>query len=159
MPHASRILAWTLVAECAVPEDVGDLLVSGKGAVAAYRTLRDTAIFTSKRLVVRDAQGITGTKVQIHSLPYCSILMWSSENGRGLFDVTAELTLCTKLGPVTITQGPRCAPAAGRIGAAGLARLPGSLLHPCRQARTRPAMRALWQTERTRLRAGWIRSA
>ena len=39
----------------------------------------ETAAIT-KRLIVRDAQGLTGKKVEIYSLPYSSINMWSSEN-------------------------------------------------------------------------------
>lgn len=37
--------------------DVNQLLVPGEVAVAAYKTFRDSAIFTNKRLIVRDAQG------------------------------------------------------------------------------------------------------
>ena len=55
--ETTPILAWTLVAECPIPPDVQALLVQGEQAVAAYRTFRDTAIFTSMRLIVRDARG------------------------------------------------------------------------------------------------------
>ena len=55
------------------PGDVEELLVTGETAIAAYRTFRDAAIFTNKRLIVRDAQGLTGKKVEIYSLPYSSI--------------------------------------------------------------------------------------
>lgn len=41
-----------------------DLLVDGEVAVAAYKTFRDSAIFTNKRLIVRDAQGLTGKKLR-----------------------------------------------------------------------------------------------
>lgn len=77
MPETAAILTWTLVSECAIPNDVNDLLVQGETAVAAYKTFRDSAIFTNKRLIVRDAQGLTGKKVEIYSLPYSSINMWS----------------------------------------------------------------------------------
>ena len=41
----------------------------GTGPLAAvYRTFRDSAIFTTKRMVVRDAQGITGKKVDVRRL-------------------------------------------------------------------------------------------
>lgn len=43
--------------EIPIPEDVVGVLVQGEQAYAAYKTLRDSAIFTSKRLIVRDAQG------------------------------------------------------------------------------------------------------
>lgn len=103
MSEINEILAWTLVAECAVPEDVAGLLVNREVALATYKTLRDTAIFTNKRLIVKDAQGVAGKKVEIYSLPYSLVLMWSSENGYGLLDFTAELSLWTKLGLIKIS--------------------------------------------------------
>lgn len=102
MTETGAILAWTLVSECPVPDDVSDLLVAGETAVAAYRTLRDSAIFTTRRLIVRDAQGFTGKKVEVYSLPYSSILMWSSENGHGLFNFNSEIELWTKAGHIKI---------------------------------------------------------
>ncbi len=102
MAETSNILTWTLVAECPIPNDVNDLLVEGEIAVAAYKTFRDSAIFTNKRLVVRDAQGITGKKVEIYSLPYSSINMWSTENAGKLFDVNAEVELWTRAGNIKI---------------------------------------------------------
>src|SRR5690606_37050034 len=63
--ETNAILAWTLVSECPVPGDVTDLLATGETAIAAYKTFRDAAIFTNKRLIVRDAQGFSGKKVEI----------------------------------------------------------------------------------------------
>lgn len=89
------LLAWTFVSECAVPADVENLLVTGEVGVAAYQTIRDTAIFTNKRLIVRDVQGLTGKKVEIYSLPYQAITMWSTENA-GTLDFNAEVELWTR---------------------------------------------------------------
>ena len=58
MPEVNTILTWTLVAECPIPDDVSPLLVDGETPVAAYKTFRDTAVFTNLRLIVRDAQGL-----------------------------------------------------------------------------------------------------
>lgn len=102
MAETNGILAWTLVSECPIPGDVSDLLVQGETAVAAYKTFRDTAIFTSKRLIVRDAQGITGKKVEVYSLPYSSIVMWSSENGHGLLNFNSEIELWTRAGHIKV---------------------------------------------------------
>lgn len=96
------ILSWTLIRECPIPEDVKDLLVEGEVAIAAYKTFRDSAIFTNKRIIVRDAQGITGKKVEIYSLPYKSIYMWSTENAGKLLDFNAEVELWTKAGHIKI---------------------------------------------------------
>jgi hypothetical protein len=102
MAETGNILTWTLVSECPIPNDVSDLLVEGEVAIAAYKTLRDSAIFTNKRLIVRDAQGITGKKVEIYSLPYSSINMWSTENAGKLFDINAEVELWTRAGHIKV---------------------------------------------------------
>lgn len=91
------ILNWTLVSECPIPNDASRLLVGGEEAVAAYKTFRDTAIFTTKRIIIKDAQGITGKKVEMYSIPYSSINMWSTENA-GLVDFNSEVELWTRAG-------------------------------------------------------------
>ncbi|MXG91797.1 PH domain-containing protein [Nocardioides flavescens] len=96
------ITAWTLIEEIPVPPDVTPLLTEGEQAVAAFKTFRDSAVFTTKRLIVRDAQGFTGKKVEIYSLPYSSINMWSSENAGGMLDRDAELELWTRAGHIKV---------------------------------------------------------
>jgi hypothetical protein len=100
--ETAAILSWTLVSETPIPDDVNDLLVEGERAVAAYKTFRDSAIFTTKRLIVRDAQGLRGKKVEIYSLPYSAINMWSSENAGKLLDLNAELELWTRAGHIKV---------------------------------------------------------
>lgn len=102
MAETQAILAWTFISECPIPKDVDDLLVEGEVAIAAYKTIRDSAIFTDKRLIVRDAQGLTGKKVEIYSLPYSSINMWSTENAGKLFDINAEVELWTRAGHIKV---------------------------------------------------------
>lgn len=102
MAEMTPILLWTFLSECPIPNDVGELLVDGEKAVAAYKTIRDSAIFTNKRLIVRDAQGLTGKKIEIYSLPYSSINMWSTENAGRLFDFNAEVELWTRAGHIKI---------------------------------------------------------
>ena len=57
--ETSAITAWTFMQEIPIPPDVAGLMVEGETPVAAFKTFRDSAIFTTKRLIVRDAQGIT----------------------------------------------------------------------------------------------------
>ncbi|KZE95384.1 hypothetical protein AVP42_00360 [Agromyces sp. NDB4Y10] len=107
MTETAAILSWTLQNEIPIPADVQALLVQGEEAVASFKTFRDSATFTTKRLIVRDAQGITGKKVEIYSLPYSSINMWSTENAGGLLDRDAEVELWTRAGhiKVKLTKG------------------------------------------------------
>jgi hypothetical protein len=41
--------------EIPIPQDVASLMVPGEQPVAAYAAFRDSAIFMTKRLIVRDA--------------------------------------------------------------------------------------------------------
>jgi hypothetical protein len=103
--ETTAIASWTLHNEIPIPDDVTQLLIEGEQAVAAFKTFRDSAIFTTKRLIVRDAQGITGKKVEIYSLPYGAINMWSSENAGKLLDLNAEIELWTRAGHIKVKLG------------------------------------------------------
>lgn len=101
-PGMETFLVWTFDSKCPVPNDVNDMLIDGEVALHAYKTIRDVAIFTNKRLIVRDAQGLTGKKVEIYSLPYSSINMYSTENAGKFLDVNAEVELWTRAGHIKI---------------------------------------------------------
>ncbi len=102
MSDLQPLTAWTFISPCDIPDDVSDILVEGEKPVCAYKTIRDSAIFTNKRLIVRDAQGITGKKVEVYTLPYSSIVMYSTENA-GRLDFDAEVEMWTKAGRITIS--------------------------------------------------------
>ena len=94
-------LSWIFYQEIPVPHDVQELLINGEVAERAFRTVRDVAIFTNKRLIVKDVQGLTGSKVEIYSLPYSSVHMWSTENAE-MLDFTSEVELWTRAGNIKI---------------------------------------------------------
>lgn len=94
-------LSWIFYQEIPVPHDVQELLINGEVAEWVFRTVRDVAIFTNKRLIVKDVQGLTGSKVEIYSLPYSSVHMWSTENA-GMLDFTSEVELWTRAGNIKI---------------------------------------------------------
>jgi hypothetical protein len=58
----------------------------------AYQLICDYFVFTDKRLVLVDKQGMTGSKIDYHSIPYKSITHFSVETG-GTFDLDAELKI------------------------------------------------------------------
>lgn len=103
--ESGAILTWVLQQEIPVPADVQQLLVEGEQAIASFKTFRDSATFTTKRLIVRDAQGMTGKKVEVYSLPYSAINMWSSENSSDMFDRDSELELWTRAGQIKVKLG------------------------------------------------------
>lgn len=92
---------WTFFQEVQPTQDVLDMLIQGEQAFAAFKTIRDIAVFTSHRLIVRDSQGLTGKKIEMYSLPWKSVNMWSVENA-GTFDFNSEVELWTRAGHVKI---------------------------------------------------------
>lgn len=98
---------WTFYSPCEIPSDIPSILAASEKPICAFKTVRDAAVFTSHRLIIRDSQGLTGKKVEIYSLPYSSINMWSTENAGKLLDVNAELELWTRAGHFKINIGPK----------------------------------------------------
>lgn len=98
----NQIFETTFYDRVNIPNDIRELLVPGEEPHSAYKTFRDTAVFTTKRLIIKDAQGVTGKKVEVYSIPYSSINMWSTETAGGMLDLTAEIELWTKAGKVKI---------------------------------------------------------
>lgn len=95
------IVTWTFIAQCEVPAEASQTLVAGETPMAAFKTFRDTAIFTNKRLIISDAQGLTGKKVEVYSIPWSTVNMWSTENA-GTLDFNSEVELWTKAGHLKI---------------------------------------------------------
>jgi len=73
-------------------QDYARLLGQGEQVQAAFLLIRDTMLFTDRRLILIDKQGITGKKVEYHSIPYRSITHFSVETA-GHFDLDAELKI------------------------------------------------------------------
>ncbi len=100
-----KVLEWVFYRECSIPKDIKGILIKGEEAVSAYKTIRDTAVFTNKRLIIKNSQGITGLKFEMYSLPYTSIDMWSIENSGTIVDFSSEVELWTKVGNIKIKLG------------------------------------------------------
>lgn len=78
------------------PEDArkrfGHMLVAGEQIEHAYGSYRDFFVFTNKRLILVDKQGITGSKSEYFCIPYRSISFYSVETA-GTFDIDSELKI------------------------------------------------------------------
>jgi hypothetical protein len=70
----------------------GQLLTDGEDVELGFKLMRDTFIFTNKRLILVDVQGLTGSKVEYKSVSYKSISRFSIETS-GTFDLDAELKI------------------------------------------------------------------
>ena len=75
-----------------VQEEFARILAEGERVERAYRLVRDLMVFTDVRLVLVDKQGVTGSKVEYHSVPYRAITHFSVETA-GHFDLEAELKI------------------------------------------------------------------
>jgi Protein of unknown function (DUF1696). len=68
------------------------LFISGEGILCAFRTVRDGIVFTNKRLIAINMQGVTGKRKDFTSLPYSRVQAFSIETA-GVFDLDCELEL------------------------------------------------------------------
>lgn len=71
---------------------VQPLLIDDEVVISAYQTIRDGIVFTNFRILTINLQGIAGKKIDITTLPYKSIQIFSVENA-GVGDSDAELDI------------------------------------------------------------------
>lgn len=71
--------AWNLkpISVDAVRSEVNGLLVDGEEVVMAFQTIRDQLLFTNKRIISIDVQGLTGKRKSFSSMPYSKIQYFS----------------------------------------------------------------------------------
>ena len=79
--------------ESRIPKEVNELLVDGEVIIGYYSAIRDYVVFTNKRIISCNVQGIVGAKQDFSSLPYSKIQAFSVETA-GTLDMDAELTVC-----------------------------------------------------------------
>jgi hypothetical protein len=75
-----------------VEKELEVILIDGEKIERGYKLIRDLFIFTNARLILVDKQGVTGKKIEYHSIPYKSITHFSVETA-GTFDLDAELKI------------------------------------------------------------------
>lgn len=61
----------------AVKDEVNGLLIGGEEVVMAFQTVRDQLLFTNKRIIAVDVQGITGKRKSFSTMPYSKIQYFS----------------------------------------------------------------------------------
>jgi Bacterial PH domain len=75
-----------------ISAELAPILVDGEAVHLSFKGMRDSVVFTNKRLITINVQGLTGKKRDYSSLPYSRIQAWSIETA-GRFDLDAELEL------------------------------------------------------------------
>lgn len=73
-------------------KELQDVLMPEERVDLAFKLVRDLLVFTEKRVIIVDKQGMTGKKVEYKSIPYRSISRFSVETS-GHFDLDAELKI------------------------------------------------------------------
>ena len=82
---------------------LANTLIEGEHVEKAYKVIRDMFIFTNKRLILIDKQGVTGSKMEMVSIAYSKITKFSKESA-GHFDLDAELKIWIGSDPTPLTK-------------------------------------------------------
>ncbi len=80
------------VSDNTVSQEISPLFIAGEELIGCYKGLRDYVVFTNKRLITVNIQGMTGKKKDFTSLPYSKIQAFSVETA-GHFDMDSELEI------------------------------------------------------------------
>ena len=68
------------------------LMIEGENVLKFYKLIRDLVVFTNKRIILIDKQGVTGKKTEFLTIPYKSIKYFSKESA-GTIDLDAEIKI------------------------------------------------------------------
>jgi len=75
-----------------VEAEFNRFLVEGEYIQQAFKVIRDILVFTNRRMILTDKQGLSGKKFELHSIPFKSITQFATETA-GRFDADAELKI------------------------------------------------------------------
>jgi hypothetical protein len=75
-----------------VRDELAPIIGDSESIQQVFKVVRDMYVFTNKRLLLIDKQGLTGRKVDYHSIPYKAITQFKIETA-GHFDLDAELKI------------------------------------------------------------------
>ena len=81
-----------MVGNDAFSSQITPILIDGETILSSYKGIRDGVVFTNKRIIAINVQGITGKKKDFTSMPYSKIQVYSVETS-GVFDLDSELEL------------------------------------------------------------------
>lgn len=86
------IVKLSKIDAASVMGEISPLLINGETVIGAYKSMRDYVVFTNKRIMSVNVQGMTGKKKDFSSLPYSKIQVFSVETS-GVFDMDSELEM------------------------------------------------------------------
>lgn len=85
-------LVFKLKESSTVPAGLEELLIPGEEIIGKYTTIRDAVVFTNKRIISCNVQGITGKKIDFTSMAYSKVSVFSVETA-GVLDLDSELEM------------------------------------------------------------------
>lgn len=97
MGHASDM------SEEEVKAEMQEILLPDESVRLAFKVIRDMFVFTDRRMILVDKQGLTGRKVEYLTVPYRAITSFSIENA-GTFDTDSELRIWVTGRPLPIEK-------------------------------------------------------
>lgn len=89
---SSSVFTLSHIDPAEIQPQIAGLLLEGEALLVAAKTVRDFVVFTDKRIIAVNVQGITGKKRDFSSLPYSKVQAFSVETA-GTLDLDAELEL------------------------------------------------------------------
>ena len=88
----ASFIKLNMVGNDAFSSQIMPILIDGETILSSYKGIRDGVVFTNKRIIAINVQGITGKKKDFTSMPYSKIQVYSVETS-GVFDMDSELEL------------------------------------------------------------------
>ena len=86
-----------------VRTEMQDVLLPDESVKVAFKVIRDIFVFTDRRMILVDKQGLTGRKVEYLTVPYRAITSFAIENA-GTFDMDSELRIWVTGRPMPIEK-------------------------------------------------------
>jgi hypothetical protein len=86
-----------------VEQNLEAILADDEKVERAFKLVRDLLIFTNRRFILVDRQGMTGKKTLYHSIPYRGITNFAVETA-GHLDLEAELKIWISGNPTPIER-------------------------------------------------------
>jgi hypothetical protein len=90
--NESTVFKLKPMGESEVRSEIRTFLVEGENIISAFKTIRDQLVFTNKRVIAANVQGMTGKKVDYTSIPYSKVQTYSIETA-GTIDLDCEIEL------------------------------------------------------------------
>ena len=92
MENQNNKRVFNFYGEVDIPKSLLYFISKNESPLFAVKTVRDAALFTDKKVLICDKQGITGKKTEYYAIPYSKIVTYTIETA-GHFDLDSEIKL------------------------------------------------------------------